>query len=228
MPAKIAREPIWRSAVSRREPYILSMKNTLLFSTLVAGLALAGCNKSTRTSTAANDTAYPATTTSSTTTTTTSGDTVGAKIDRTGDRIADASRNAADKIADTSRDAVASMKNAGHDLSAKMKEWRLSASDIESDVTANRPVIRSNSGAGLPTGKVDKGNIEKTIKGKLQSDSNLAGLKFDVNANSKGEVELEGKARTAEQIADAMACALDTEGVAQVTSKIKIDPKAGL
>src|SRR6185436_11585231 len=52
----------------------LLMKNTLLFSTLVVGLALTGCNKSTRTSTASNEPArssYPSTTATTTTTTTT-------------------------------------------------------------------------------------------------------------------------------------------------------------
>jgi osmotically-inducible protein OsmY len=130
-------------------------------------------------------------------------------------------------VADASRDAVSAVKTAGHDMSAKMTEWRLNASDIEADVTAGRPVIRTNSTAGAPTGKIDKGNVEKAIKGKLAADPQTANYKFDVNANSKGEVELEGKVKTADEIAHAMACALDTEGVAQVTSKIKIDPKAG-
>lgn len=211
------------------------MKNTLIFTTIAVGLALTGCNKSTRTSTASNDAArtLPSDTTvaaapsSTTTTTTSSTDTFGAKVDRATDRISDASRNAADKVSDATHDAVASMKNAGHDLSARMKEWRLSSSDIEADVVADRPVIRTNSAAGAPTGKIDKGNLEKTIQGKLKSDTMTADLKLDVNANSKGEVELEGKARSADEIAQAMACALDTEGVSQVTSKIKIDPKAG-
>ena len=48
-----------------------------------------------------------------------------------------------------------------------------------------------------------------------------------MNANRKGEVELEGKAQTTDQIAQAMAVALDNDGVTQVTSKIKLDPDAG-
>ena len=130
-------------------------------------------------------------------------------------------------MADATRSAANAVAGAGRDLSAKMTEWRLNASDIEADVNAGRPVVRTNSAAGAPTGKIDKGNVEKTVKGKLAADPKIADLKFDVNANSKGEVELEGKARSAEEIAAAMACALDTEGVTQVTSKIKIDPKAG-
>lgn len=199
------------------------MKNTLLFSTLVIGLALTGCNKSTRTSTASTSPTYPSDTapaTATTPSTTASTDTLGAKVDRATDRMADATRNAANKVSDAARDV-------GHDISAKVTEWRLNASDIEADVVAGRPVVRTNNSAGAPTGKIDKGNLEKTIKGKIAADAKTADLRLDVNANAKGEVELEGKARSAEEIAAAMACALDTEGVTQVTSKIKIDPKAG-
>ena len=200
------------------------MKNTILFTTLVAGLALTGCNKSTRTSTASTtDTAVPSATTDTTrsttptaTTTPSTTDTVGAKLDRAGDRIADASRSAADSV-----------RAAGHDLSARMTEWKLSTSDIEADVMANRPVVRTRTDAGVPVGKIDDDTIEKAIKGRFASDTMLSNLKLDVNANKKGEVELEGKAQTTDQIAHAMACALDNDGVAKVTSKIKLDPDAG-
>jgi hypothetical protein len=211
------------------------MKNTLLFTTLIAGLALAGCNKSTRTSTA--DTTVPATDTTATTTTTTTPtttpttptttDTVGAKIDRAGDRVADATRNAADNVRDASRRAGAEMREAGRDLSARMTEWRLSASDIEADVQANRPIVRTRTDATTATGKIDEDTLESAIKGQLHADSKLADLKFDVNANEKGEVELEGKARTTDQIAHAMAVALSSDNVTKVTSKIKLDPDAG-
>jgi osmotically-inducible protein OsmY len=202
------------------------MKTTLLFTTLIAGLALTGCNKTTRTSTASTEPAVRTTETTTTVTTPTA-DTVGAKVDRAGDRIADASRNAADKVRDASHDAAASMRNAGHDMSARMTEWRLNNSDIDADIQAHRDVVRTRTDGTTPTGKVDKGTIEKAIKGRLNSDAELADLKFDANANSKGEVELEGKARTTDQIAHAMAIALDTDGVTQVKSKIKLDPNAG-
>jgi hypothetical protein len=141
---------------------------------------------------------------------------VGAKIDRASDQVATAGRETADK-----------MREMGHDISARMTEWRLSASDIEADVTAGRPVVRTRTDGTAPTGRVDGSTIEKSIKGRLQADAQLSDLRFDVNANRKGEVELEGKARTTDEIARAMAVALDTDGVAKVTSKIKLDPKAG-
>jgi osmotically-inducible protein OsmY len=219
-----------RSGVSRPATHI-PMKNTLLFSMLAAGLVLTGCNKSTKTSTAAND-PYATPTTTPTTT-----DTVGAKVDRATDRVADASRNAADNVRDASRrvgsevreashDAANAMRNAGHDLSARFSEWRLNNADLEDDARAGRDIVRTNTTTS-PTGKVDKGTIEKAIKGRLNTDPMLADLKFDANCNAKGEVELEGKARSVDQIAHAMAVALDTEGVTQVKSKIKLDPDAG-
>jgi len=184
------------------------MKNTLLFTTLIAGLALTGCNKSTRTSTA--DTTVPATDATRTT------ETVGTSVDR-----------AANSVSAASRDAAASVSQASRDVSMRMSEWKLSASDIEADVMANKPVVRTRTDAVTPTGKIDGDTLENAIKGRLHSDAKLANLKFDVNANSKGEVELEGKARTTDQIAHAMAVALDSDSVTKVTSKIKLDPDAG-
>ena len=191
------------------------MKNTILFTTLVAGLALTGCNKSTRTSTA-DTTVPPATDTAASRTPAATTDTVGARVDRAGERVADATR-----------DAAASLRQTGRDISARMTEWKLNASDIEADVMAKRDIVRTRSDALTPTGKVDKGAIEKSLKAQLNSDAMLPGLKFDVNANEKGEVNLEGKARTTDQIAHAMAVALSHDGVAKVTSKIKLDPDAG-
>lgn len=199
------------------------MKTTLLLTSLVAGVALMGCNKTnTRTATADSTTpttdtaaARTASTTPSATTPATT-DTVGAKIDR-----------AADNVRDASRDAAASLRTAGRDLSARMTEWRLSKSEIEADVMANRPIVRTRTDAITPTGRFDEDTMEKAIKGRLQADSMLANLKFDVNANKQGEVELEGKAATTDQIAHAIALALDNDGVTKVTSKVKLDPDAG-
>jgi len=180
------------------------MKTTLLLTTFVAGLALAGCNKTTRTSTADTTVPPPA-----------PGETAGQKMDRAGQNVADATR-----------DVAASMRQTGRDISARMTEWRLSSSDIEADVAANRPIVRTRADA-ISTGKIDDDNLEKSIKGRLNTDTQLSALKFDVNANKQGQVELEGKARTTDQIAHAIAVALDHEGVTQVTSKIKLDPDAG-
>jgi hypothetical protein len=203
----------------RAQPSYSLMKNTLIFTTLLAGLALTACNKSTRTDTA--------TTTDPTVAPATSTDTVGQKVDRAGDRVATASRDVANDVRDASRDAANAMRNAGQDLKARYNEWRLTDNELRADLDANRPIVRTRTAAGAATGRIDDDTIEKAIKGRLHSDSQLADLKFDVNANKQGEVELEGKARSVDQIAHAMGIALDTDGVTKVTSKIKLDPNAG-
>src|SRR5688572_24977244 len=78
------------------------MKNTLLFSALIAGVALTGCNKSTKTSTAANDPYTPATT----------ADQAAANAQATADTMARDTRNAADRAADNVRSGINSAGNA--------------------------------------------------------------------------------------------------------------------
>jgi len=164
------------------------MKNTLLFTTLLAGLALTACNKATRTDSAVvtDPSVAPVTTTT---------ETFGDRVDRAGERTAAAtrdvasdvraaSRNAADNVRDASRDAGAAMRNAGHDMKARFNEWRLSDNDIRGDVEANRPIVRSpRTAVTTSTVKIDDDTIENAIKGRLHSDAQLTNLKFDVNAS---------------------------------------------
>lgn len=195
------------------------MKNTLILTSLVAGLALTACNKTTRTDTAAiNDPAVAPATTS---------ETLGQRVDRAGERVAAGSREVAADVREASHHAGTAMRNTGHDLKARFNEWRLSDSDLQADLDGKRDIVRTRTAAGSPAGKIDDDTIENAIKGRLHSDSQLSALKFDVNANKNGEVKLDGKARSVDQIAHAMSIALDTDGVTKVTSKIKLDPDAG-
>src|SRR5688500_48575 len=119
------------------------MKNTLLYGTLIAGIALAGCNKSTRTSTA--DTTVPPTdTTAAARPATTPTDTVGGQVRRGGDRGAGAPR-----------DAAASMGQAGRGLSTRMTELGVAKSDIEADVMADCEIIPTRSGVTPPLVSAD-------------------------------------------------------------------------
>ena len=199
------------------------MKKTLLFSTLVAGLALAGCNKSTQSDTAAADTTAttarsPDQTTAAsqldTASRTTTND-ISRAADRAGDSLERAGRNAAD-----------AMSNMAHDVSAKLREWRLSAQDLEADIAADRDIVRTKDAASTPTGTVDRSTLKTAVEGRIKADPDLANLKIDVNAQRGGAIELEGKALTADQVGRAMALALDTDGVTKVTSKIDLEKDA--
>jgi len=189
------------------------MKKTILFSTFAIGLALTGCNKATKSDTVATDTTVtpapaPATTTTAADDLRRAANNAGNAMERAGDKTADA------------------MRRAGDNISAKLTEWRLSAQDIEADLAADRAIVRTKDSTGAPTGNIDKSTLQSAVEAKIKADSELANLKLDVNADRKGEIQLEGKALTANQVARAIALALDTDGVVKVTSKVKLDKDA--
>lgn len=187
------------------------MKKTLLFTTLAAGLVLAGCNKSTRTDTA---TTAPA-----------PEPTVGQRVDaataRTGEAVADAGRsiqNAADRTA-------ANMREAGREMSAEWQEWKLSSQDLEADLAANRPIVRTRTiPAGAPAGavNVNKSQLKDNVKANVGKHAGMI-KDLDVEIDNETEVVLTGKAMSADEVGKAMGSALSTDGVTKVTSKIKLD-----
>lgn len=209
------------------------MKKSLLFTTIIIGIALTGCNRETRTSTAdttatpaATDPAYSA-----------RADAVASDVRRgasnaaeatreAGRDVRDAAREAGAEIKEFGRDASAAMARAGDKIEAKYTEWKLNAQDLEADIAAKRPIVRTKSNTGAPTGSMDKSTLQTAVEGRIKADAELANLKLDINADRKGEIQLEGKAQNASQIARAMAIALDTDGVQKVTSKIDIDEDA--
>lgn len=225
------------------------MKKTILITSLVLGLALAGCNRSTRTAsddtTPVADPAYASTTTTPSgtttttpaTTTTTTSDTLANDVRRganaTGDAmreagrdVREAGREAGQEMREMGREASAALSRAGDNIEGKFQEWRLNAKDIEADLAADRPIVRTRTDAGAPTGNMDKSTLKSAVEGRIKADSQLANLKLDINAKSNNEIELEGKAQTADQVARAIGLALDTEGVQKVTSKIDLDKDA--
>lgn len=194
------------------------MKKTLLISTLVLGVALTGCNKTTRTDTTATDTtAKPA-------------DTTAARVDAaardTSRDIARAADRAGDKIEAAGQRTGQALSNVSHDISAKLTEWKLNAQDLQADIAAKRDIVRTKEASAAPTGTMDKSTLQAAVEGRIKADPELANLKLDINADRKGEIQLEGKAQNAAQIARAMALALDTDGVFKVTSKVRIDDDA--
>jgi predicted small secreted protein len=207
------------------------MKTSLLITTLLAGVVLTGCNKTTRTDTAdtaATDTSATASASTATTPAATSTEpTIGQRVDaasaRTGEAISDAGRslqNAADRTA-------ASMSRAGDKMSAEWNEWKLSSQDLDADLQAGRPIVRTrNIPAGAPTGavNVNKSQIKDNVKSAVSQ--HAASIKdLDVEIDNETEVVLTGKAMSSDEVGKAIGSALSTEGVTKVTSKIKLDNK---
>lgn len=195
------------------------MKKTILFSSLALGLALTGCNRSTQSDTAAADTR-------STDTVATANTDATAAARAAGNDLSRAANNAGASLERAGDRAANAMSNMASDLSAKFSEWRLSAQEIQADLAADRPIVRTKSNAGAPTGSTDKSALQSAVEARIKGDSQLANLKLDINADRAGEIQLEGKAQTAEQVGRAIALALDTEGVSKVTSKIDLDKDA--
>jgi len=105
----------------------------------------------------------------------------------------------------------------------RITEWKLSAADIRADLDTSGKIVRTKEvGAGAPTGGMDNLVVMSMVKGKLKTDQQLAALDLEVRANSN-TVALAGTARSAGQVGRAIAHALNTEGVTQVTSTIKVD-----
>ena len=204
------------------------MKKTLVFSTLAAGLVLTGCNKSTRSDTAATDSAYRTDTTAATAPASTE-PTVGQRVDsaaaRTGDAIADAGRSARNSIENAAERTGDAMRRAGNEISAEWNEWKLSAQDLDADLKANRPIVRTRTiPANAPTGavNVDKSKLKDNVEANVAK--HAASIKdLDVEIDNETEVVLTGKAMTADEVGKAMGSALSTDGVTKVTSKIKLD-----
>lgn len=109
------------------------------------------------------------------------------------------------------------------DISARLAEWKLTADDIKSEFDLSGRVVRSRPvGAGEPTGPMDSMLVTQ-VNTKLQGDTDTSALNIAVSA-SKGIVTLDGSAHSLDQIGKAVALALDTDGVNQAISKIKLDP----
>lgn len=101
-------------------------------------------------------------------------------------------------------------------------EWKLTSDDITNELTSSGRVVRSRTaGAGEPTGPMDSVLVSQ-INGKLQSDADTSALKIAVEAD-KGVVTLNGSAHSPDQIGKAVALSLETGGVTQVVSLIKLD-----
>jgi hypothetical protein len=136
---------------------------------------------------------------------------------------------AGNDLSNAANSAGTAITNAGHEVAntARMTEWKLNSSDLQADLDAKRDIVRTkDSAVATPTGNVDKKTLKTAVEGKFKADSDLSALKLDVNAKKDGEVELEGKAHSAEQVGKAIALALDTDGVNKVTSKIRLDREA--
>ncbi len=170
----------------------------ILISTALLGLLSAGCNK--------NDTPPVVQKTEN-------------AVSNAYDKTKDAVGNAAEKTKDVAIDA----KNAVAD---KFTEWKLTPSDIKADLQKGGRVVRDKTvAAGEKVGgAVDNARIVTVINAKYVADSDLSAWKINVDADS-GVVTLNGTVKSEDFIGKAIVLALDTDGVHQVVSLLKVETK---
>jgi osmotically-inducible protein OsmY len=129
--------------------------------------------------------------------------------------------NAVSTAADKTKDAAVDVKNA---VSDKLTDWKLTPSDIKSDLLSSGRIVRDKTMAAGESvgGAIDNARIVTVINGKYVADSDLSALKINVDADN-GVVTLNGSVKSADYIGKAIALALDTNGVHQVISLLKVE-----
>jgi hypothetical protein len=106
-------------------------------------------------------------------------------------------------------------------LNSHLQQWRLTPDDIRHDLSQTGEVVRTQ--AARAGDKISDARITAVIKSKYVLDRDLSALDIHVETHG-GYVALSGTAASAELIGRALALALDTDGVTNVTAKLTIAP----
>jgi hypothetical protein len=110
------------------------------------------------------------------------------------------------------------------DISTRITEWRLTPAQIQADIDSGTAIVRTKDNVvGAPTGNSDDAVVKTMVKGRIQADAQLSAAASDIDVGAhNGEVTLNGKVQSADQVGRAIALALNTEGVTKVTSELKL------
>ncbi len=129
-------------------------------------------------------------------------------------------RSAADEAGAKTRDAAGRMTDS---ISEKLRDWHLTADDIKGDLAKTGQVVRSKT--AVVGERIGDARIVAMVKAKYVLDRDLSALDINVDCQD-GEVGLRGTVATPDLIGKAVALALDTDGVHNVVSKLKVRPRS--
>lgn len=105
------------------------------------------------------------------------------------------------------------------DWSGKIEQWHLTPDDIRADMAKTGEVVRQNTrGAGQAIGDAA---IVTEIKAKYVMDKEIAARDIHVDCDN-GNVTLSGTVSSSPLIGKAVAEALDTDGVHNVTARLSV------
>lgn len=124
---------------------------------------------------------------------------------------ASVSRSFGERASDTTSDIKKS-------LATKAQEWRLTPEDLKRELREGGKIFREK--AGVVGGKVSDVRIVTIIKSKFVLDRDLSAMDITVECN-KGHVVLSGEVPSVDHVAKAVAHAMDTEGVVNVSAHLK-------
>lgn len=118
------------------------------------------------------------------------------------------------------------VESAGNSIQEKVRSWNLGTNNIREELAETGRVIRQKAekaGEAIADATADA-RTTAAIKAKLVRDPNLSAWNISVNTTA-GTVTLSGVVESVEAIQDAMALAMDTDGVRQVISTLQIKSK---
>jgi osmotically-inducible protein OsmY len=101
----------------------------------------------------------------------------------------------------------------------RIREWRLSAEEIREDLRVKGEIIRRRAGSASET--FANARVIAVIKAKYVLDRDLSVFDISVSATD-GAVVLTGSVASEELLGKAIALALDTDGVTDVTSRVTV------
>ncbi|MCX7886771.1 MAG: BON domain-containing protein [Verrucomicrobiae bacterium] len=119
--------------------------------------------------------------------------------------------------------AAAGVRQTVEALDAKLRAWHLSTPEIKAELAATGKVIRRSArefGHAASSAASDAA-ITAKIKAKYLAEPGLSVWRISVNTTA-GHVTLAGSVPSHDLIAKAIALALETEGVVDVTSNIQV------
>lgn len=127
------------------------------------------------------------------------------------------------QVAQTTQEARSDAKKLGDDIRTKLNSYNLNTDNIKDELKRTGQIIRqkaSQAGRAIADATADA-RITTAIKAKLVADKELSAWKISV-ATTDGRVTLSGNVSTPDQIGKTVLLAMETDGVTEVISTLRV------
>ncbi len=140
----------------------------------------------------------------------------GERVAATTGNVTVAARESADRAVDKTRAAASDVSEA---VQQKMRDWNLTPENIRAELARGKEVVREN--AARAGDKIADARIIAMIKARFILDRDLSAMDIDVDSRD-GRVTLNGSVGSEAALGKAVALALDTDGVRNVSSRLTV------